>query len=82
MSCVITGHLVAVIRGTAEFRSGYHSLLMGEGWAEIQRQHAEAAEISLGEAQAAASKLDARRMGRIQRTGVWMSVLPSIVNGT
>ena len=29
-SCVITGHLVVVLCGTAEFRSGYHALLMGE----------------------------------------------------
>ena len=30
-SCVITGHLVAVLRGTAKFRSVDHALLMGEG---------------------------------------------------
>ena len=34
-SCVITGHLVAAIRRTAEFLSGYHALFMGEGRDEI-----------------------------------------------
>ena len=28
-SCVITGHLVAALRGTADFRLGDHALLMG-----------------------------------------------------
>ena len=34
-SCVITGHLVAALHWKDEFRSGYHSLLMGEGRDEI-----------------------------------------------
>ena len=34
-SSVITVHLVVVIYGTAEFRSGYHALVMGEGREEI-----------------------------------------------
>ena len=36
----------------------------------------------MGEARSAASNLDARRLGRIQRMGAWLSVLLSIVNGT
>ena len=55
--------------------------MMGEGREEIERQHAEAAETSLGEAQAAASKLDARRLLRIQQTRAWLSVIPFTVNG-
>ena len=35
-----------------------------------------------GIGQVAASKTDDRRLGRIQRRGVWLSVLPSTVNGT
>ena len=30
-SCVIMGHLVAALRGTDDFRSGDHALLMEEG---------------------------------------------------
>ena len=38
--------------------------------------------MALGGSQATASTEDARRMGRITRMGVWMSVLPSNGNGT
>ena len=30
-SCMITGHLVTALRGTADFSSGKQALLMGEG---------------------------------------------------
>ena len=45
---VITGNLVIALRGTAEFRLGEHTLLMGEGREEIRRQHVEAEEKALG----------------------------------
>ena len=69
-SCVITGYLVAALRKTAEFMSGYHALLMGEGRAEIQQRYAKSEDTALGEARAAASKPYAQRMGRIHRAGV------------
>ena len=34
-SCMITGHLVAALWGTAKFRSGDHALLVGEGRGDI-----------------------------------------------
>ena len=55
---------------------------MGEDREEILRRHAEAAEIELGDALSDASTEDARRMGWITRTRVWLKVLPSIVNRT
>ena len=64
-SCLITGHLCR----TAELRSGDYALLMGEGREDIQQRHAEAPETYLGEARDAASKTDARPMGRIHPTG-------------
>ena len=79
--CVIRGHFVAALRGMAKFRSWDHDLLMGEVNEEIRQKHVEAAETALGEYQSAASKPDARRMGRINRTGAWLSVLSSTVNG-
>ena len=81
-SCVIMGHLVAALQGTAEFRSGNHAPLVGEEREEIQHRHTEEADNALGEAWDAASKLDARRLGRIQRAGEWMSVPSSTFNGT
>ena len=81
-SCVITGNLVEALRGMAKVRSGYHTLLMREGREEIRQKHGEAADTGLGEARTATCKPDAQQMGRIQRTGTWLSVLPPTVNGT
>ena len=65
-----------------EFRAVDHALLMGEGRDKIRWQNAEATEMALGAAQDAASKAYTRRMGRITRMGLWLSVLPSTANGT
>ena len=81
-SCVITGHFVAALGRTAEFRSRDNALLIRKGRKEIQQRHSEAAETALGEAQADASTKDAQRMGRIQTTGEWLYMIPSTVNGT
>ena len=70
------------LRRTAEFRSGNHAPLMGEGRENIRWRHGEEAENDLREAKATASKLDARRLRKIQQTGKWLLVLPSTVNGT
>ena len=75
-SCVITGHLIVALGRTAEFRSGDHAPLMGEGREDIQQRHIKAAETDLREARGAESKTDSQRMGRIQRTGAWLSMLP------
>ena len=71
-SCRITGHLVAALHGTAEFRSGDHALLMGYGRYKTRWRHEEEAETALGEARDAASNPDACQLGRIQKTGVWL----------
>ena len=81
-SCVITGRLIARLRGMAKFRSGNHTLLMREGKDKIQRRHAEETETALGEARADTLNPDAQRLRRIQRTGAWLLVPPSIINGS
>ena len=55
---------------------------MGEGRYDIRWQHAEAAEMALGEARSAASTEDAFQMGQIMRTGEWLLMTPYTVNGT
>ena len=75
-------HFVLALRGTAGFRSVNHALLMGEGREDIRRQHVDATETALGEAWAAASNTGKQRLGRLQQTGAWLSVLPSTINGT
>ena len=49
-------------------QGGDHALLMGEGREEIQWRHAEEAETALGGPRDTASKLDSRRLERIQQT--------------
>ena len=80
--CDHTGHLIAVLCGTADFRSGNHALVVGEGREEIQRRHAEEVETALEKSRAAPLNPDALRMERIQRAGAWLLVLPSTINGT
>ena len=69
VSCVLTGHLVAELCRTDEFRSGDHALLIREGSDEIQRRLSETADTALGDTWAAASTKDACQMGRITRMG-------------
>ena len=57
--CVITGHIVAALHGTAEFRAGDHILLIGEVRDKIHRRHAEAADTALRVDRAAVSTADA-----------------------
>ena len=80
--CVTTGHLVADIRGTVEYRSVYHALFMGESRDDIVWRHAEDVETALGEFQEVVSVEDACQLGRITRMGVWLSVLPYTVDRT
>ena len=47
-SCEIIEHIVAALHSTAEFRAGYHALLMVEDRYDICRRHTEAAETALG----------------------------------
>ena len=49
---------------------------MGEGREEKQRQNIEDGDNDLGESHATTFKSDAQRLGRIQQTGAWLSVLP------
>ena len=81
VSCVITEHLVAALCQTDAFWSRDHSLLIGEGRDETLQWYAEAAEIAPGEARAVSSTEDTCMMGWIMRMWVWMSFLPSTVNG-
>ena len=55
---------------------------MGECRYKIRRRQSEAADTALGAARSTIYPADALRMGRITQMGVWLSVLPSTVNGT
>ena len=48
-SCVITVHLVVVLRGQVEFRTANHSACLQEGRTAVRRQSAKRAEEALAE---------------------------------
>ena len=55
---------------------------MREGRDDIFQRNANAAETALGESRSSSSTDNDRRMGHITQTVLWMSVLPSTINGT
>ena len=81
-SCVITGHLVAALRGQVEFRTAEHSACLREGWTAMRRRRQSWAEEALAAALEGDPVLHARCMRRAANTEAWITVLPSTVNGT
>ena len=81
-SCVITGHLVAALRGQAEFRTADHSACLWKGRTDVRRRGQIRAEEALTAALEGALVLHARCLRRAAKTGAWLTVQPSTVNGT
>ena len=81
-SCVITGHLVAALRGQVEFRTADHSAFLQEGWMAVRGCGQIWAEEALTAALEGAPVLHARHLQRAANTGAWLTVQTSTVNGT
>ena len=81
MSYVITGHLVAVLRGQEEFRTADHSTYLREGRAEVRKWSVLRVEEALTETLAGVPVQNARHLRRAKNMGVWLMVHPSTVNG-
>ena len=81
-SCVITGHLVVALRGQVEFRTADQSACLREGRTAVRRRGQRRAEEALTAALEGDPVLHARRLQRATKTGAWMTVQPSTVNGT
>ena len=81
-SCVITGRLVAALRGQAAFRKADHTACLRGGRLAVRHRGEEQAEEALTAALEGGLVLQARRMRRAAKTGAWLMVLPSTVNGT
>ena len=81
-SCVITGHLVAALRGQVEFRTADHSACLREGRMAVQRRGQRRAGEALMAALEGGEVLHARQLRRATKTGSWLVVQPSTVNGT
>ena len=80
-SCVITGHLVADLRGQVVFQTADHSVCLRGGRLAVRHRGKKRAEEALAAALEGASVLQARRMRKGAKTGAWITVLPSTVNG-
>ena len=81
-SYVITGHLVAALRGQEEFRTAEHAEFIREGREEARNWNARRSEEALEETLAGAPVQVASRLWRVTKTGAWLVVQPSTVNGT
>ena len=82
VSCFITGHLVAALRGQIEFRTADHSACLRESLTAVRGRGQIRAEEALTAALEGAPVLHARRLRRAAKTGAWLTVQPSTGNGT
>ena len=74
-ACVITGHLVAALRGQVEFWTADHSACLREGRTAVRRRGQIRTEEALADALEGGPVLHARRMRRAAKTGAWLTVL-------
>ena len=81
-SCVITGRLVAEFRGRVELRTADHSACLCEVRIAVWRQGQWQAGEALTDALEGAPVVHARQLQRATKTGAWLTVQPSTVNGT
>ena len=80
-SCVITGHLVSVLRGQVIFQTADHTSCLPDGRVAVRRKSVAKAMASLEANIAGAPEVVIRRLRRATKTGDWMTVQPSTVKG-
>ena len=81
-SCVITGHLESALRGQVPFQTADHAACLRYGRAAVRRQNVAKAMASLETTIAGSPAVVTRRLRRATKTGPWLTVQPSTVNGT
>ena len=81
-SCVITGNLVADLRGQVVFRTADPSACLRGGQLAVRHRGDKRAEEALMAALEGAPLLQARQIQRASKNGAWFTVMPSTVNGT
>ena len=81
VSCVITGHLVSALSGQVPFRTADHAACLRDGRAAVLRQNVAKAMASLKTTIARAPAVITCRLRRATKTGAWLTVQPSTVNG-
>ena len=81
-SCVITGNIVAAIRGQEEFWTADNSTYFQEGRVEVRKRSNLRAEEALAETLAVRPVQGTRHLRRVTKTWAWLMVQPSTLNGT
>ena len=81
-SFVITGHLVADLRGKEDFRTADHSAYLQEGIEEVRKRRILRSEEDLVETLAGAPVQDARQLQRVAKMEACLTVQPSMINVT
>ena len=80
--CVIIAHLVSALRGQVPFRTADHAACLWDGRAAVRRKSVAKAMTSLEATIAGSPELFTRRLQQETKTGSWLTVQPSTVNGT
>ena len=78
--CVITGHLVAALRGQEEFSTAYHNSYLKEGRVGVRKRNAKQLEEALVDNLVGTLVQVERQLRRATKTGAWLTVQTSIVN--
>ncbi len=81
-STVACRYLISALRGKEEFRLVTHQSTMKEERAATRRQNSDISDEKLTKILRKLPEGLSRSIKRGQQTGAWLSVLPSIVNGT
>ena len=81
-SCFVRVHMVVDLPSQIELNKGDHSMLLKEGCGEIWCCQVQDSQTRLEEAMTEAPALDACQLIRGTNTGMWLTILPSAVNGT
>ena len=68
-SCVITGHLVAALRGQVESRTADHSAYLREGWTSVRQRGQGRAEEEMTSALEGAPVQHERQLRRATKNG-------------
>ena len=80
-SCVITGHLVLALRGKVTFRTAHHAACLGDGRAAVRRKSVAKEMASLEATITRDLEVVTRQLRRATKTGAWLTMQPSTVNG-
>ena len=80
--CVITGNLVSALRGHVIFQTSDHTTCLWDGRAGVRRKSVVKVMVSLEATIAGSPEVVTCRLQRAAKTGAWLTMQLSTVNGT